>query len=311
MGDSRSLSNRRLTILAALLPSHRTDRHACGTGQASGRISPSTCSLKQGRFMQRICCLFLAIFLVSGCAKIATEAGMGPKGETGPAGTSLAYEHTVTISVSPQQIPERMSAVREACVTASLAHCSLIRFEETAGSRPSGLVVIRLEPDGVEPIVALASEGGVIGSHQTRAEDLAEPVADANRLQQQLESQRTLLLEFKARTDISVADMLSIARELAAVESQLLEVERSQAELGRRIETNLLTIRYTSENEEGQWARIGAAVSDSASSFVGGVVEAIELVAFGLPFLLLAFPLALLWRFMWRRATRNRNRDET
>ena len=38
-----------------------------------------------------------------------------------------------------------------------------------------------------------------------------------------------------------------------------------------------------------------------------GVTEALAMVGYGLPFLVIAFPLALLWRALWRWATRRRD----
>jgi hypothetical protein len=261
--------------------------------------------------MPRFCVALVTLLFVVGCNKSSVEGAGGIRGESGSAGSSLAYEHTVAIALSPSLIPTRMSALREACVNASIVRCDLLRFEETAGDSPSGLLVLRLAPEGVEPIVALAADGGVIGSHLTRAEDLAEPVADMERRREQLETQRSILHEFRSRKDLSVADMLSIARELSLLESQLAEVERGGAALGRRVETNLLTVRYTSDGEHDRWSRISTAVGESADSFIDGAIEAIELAAFGLPFVLLAFPVALLWRWLWRRATRRPRGDAT
>jgi hypothetical protein len=42
---------------------------------------------------------------------------------------------------------------------------------------------------------------------------------------------------------------------------------------------------------------------------VNGVGQVLELSGQGLPFLILAFPLALLWRWTWRRATRGHRKD--
>jgi hypothetical protein len=261
--------------------------------------------------MPRFVVLLLTLLLVAGCNKSSIEGAGGVRGESGSAGSSLAYEHTVAIAISPSLIPARMSSVRQACIDATIAQCDLLRFEETTGERPSGLLVLRLAPAGVEPMVVLAADGGVIGSHVTRAEDLAEPVADTERRREQLESQRSILYEFKSRKDLSVADMMSIARELSLLETQLVEVERGGAAFARRVETNLLTVRYTSDGELGRWARVRIAIGESADSFIDGAIEAIELAAFGLHFVLLAFPVALLWRWLWRRATGRRRGDAT
>lgn len=261
--------------------------------------------------MARFTLLLLAVLLIAGCTRNSFDGSGGVRGEQGSPESSLAYEHTVSIALSASQIGARMAAVRDSCVEATFAECSLLRFEETAGDFPSGLLTVRLAPDGVEPIVALAATDGAISSHVTRAEDLSKPSADMAREREQLEAQRTIIRDFQSRKDLSAADMIAIAQELSSIESRLADVERDQATLERRVETNLLTIRYTSRTEEGSWARIRSAVGESVNSFVNGTVEAIGMAAFGIPFILVAFPLALLWRWMWRRATSRHRTDAT
>lgn len=70
------------------------------------------------------------------------------------------------------------------------------------------------------------------------------------------------------------------------------------------METNLLTLRYNSALETSAWSEIASSVRDSGESFAEGVVETVGMIAFGLPFILVAFPLALLWRWAWRKFTR-------
>lgn len=256
--------------------------------------------------MARFLLILLVMLVVSGCSRDSFEGAGRVQGEQGSPESSLAYEHTVSIALSASQIGEKMAEVRDSCTEAVFGECDLLRFEETAGDFPSGLVVIRLAPAGVEPIVAMAAEGGAVSSHVTRAEDLSKPAADAVREREQLEAQRAVIREFQSRGDLSVADMISIAQELSSIESRLTEVERSQSTIARRVETNLLTIRYSSRAEKGGWARIRSAAGGTVDSFVDGTVEAIEIAAFGIPFLLVAFPLALLWRWMWRATSRRR-----
>ncbi len=259
--------------------------------------------------MSRFWGILVVLLAVAGCSRTAPDGAASLTGQTGSPGSSLAYEHTVSIALPAPEIAARMVAVREACVTGAFVECSLLRFEETTDERPSGKLVVRLAPAGVEPIVALAADGGVVGSHITRAEDLAEPVADLDRQLTQLQSQRSILDQFQSRDDLSVADMLALAREISSLETKLAEIAQGQAALGRRVETNLLTIRFDGTLDESGGARIRVALGESASSFIEGLEEAIRLAALGLPFVLIAFPVALAWRWTWRRATRTRPGD--
>ncbi|MGY6517683.1 MAG: DUF4349 domain-containing protein [Lysobacteraceae bacterium] len=254
--------------------------------------------------MTRLLALLLVIVLVGGCSRNAFEGPAGFRGEQAGPGSSLAYEHIVSVGLPAPQISTTLVALRDSCTEGTFGNCSLIRFEETAGDFPTGQLVVRIDPAGVEPMVALAAEDGTVSSHLTRAEDLAKPAADASRERGELESRRTIIQEFQGRDGLSVADMIAVAQELSTIESRLKEIERDQDTIAHRVETNLLTIRLLSRGEEGGWTRIRSAAGGALASFVDGTVEVIGMAAFGIPFLLVVFPLAILWRWMWRRATR-------
>lgn len=254
--------------------------------------------------------LLLGAMALSGCVKNTTLDAPGTEGEVGKPGTSLAYEHTISVQVADDALAERMKAVREACADERFGHCSLLKFEESSGRFPSGVVSVRVAPASVEPLVALASVEGSIGSRATHAEDLAVAVADATRERDQLTAQRTQLLAFQNRKDLAVADMIALAHEIAVVESTLADLTQTSANLQRRVETNLLTIDFRAMQTRSRWSSVGNSLSDSLDSFLDGTSDAIEMIAFGLPFLILLFPLALFWRWLWRRVTLRKTSTE-
>jgi hypothetical protein len=239
------------------------------------------------------------------CAKKSSvEPGQSIAGEQSKPGASLAYEHTVAITAPREGFDQRLEAVRAACLDERFGACSLLSFEQSSDYRLSGSISVRLVPDAVEPLVALATEGGEQGSRTTRAEDLAEAVADTAAHLERLQLQRSSLLQYQSRPDLSVSDMLTIARELSAIEAELQGHERSAANQTRRLETNLLTFAFTTPYEDSRFTRLSEALADSLDTAIEGVTDAIGFVAYGLPILIVAFPLALFWRMLWRRATR-------
>ncbi|HRQ65607.1 MAG TPA: DUF4349 domain-containing protein [Xanthomonadaceae bacterium] len=247
------------------------------------------------------------ILAVVGCSdKRTMEPGIAVHGESAKPNAFLAYEHTVLIAYADDIVAARMAIVRDACVEERFGACSVLLFNVTAGERAHGALSVRAAPEAVEPLVALAGEGGRIGSRETRAEDLARAVADTSEQRQRLELNHGRLLEFQARSDLSVGDMLTIARELASVEAQLQQLARTAAEQQRRIESNLLTMRFSVDSRTSRIGRIGDAFDGVLDSAADGVAEAVEWLAFGLPLLLVAFPVALLWRLLWWRFTRGR-----
>lgn len=251
--------------------------------------------------------LLAALALVaSGCSekKSPTESDTQLTGEVAKAGSLLAYEHTIDVSTTKDMIEPRVAAIRSACIEAKFGACNLLASEVSSGEyHSSGRIVVRVVPEAVEPLSAMASEGGEVGSRSTRAEDLAVVIADTAREEEQLERQRATLVEFQGRKDLAVSDMLSLASELASVETQLAELTKSQSIQQRRLETNLLTISLSARRDKSSWSSVPESLSEAMGSFGEGTAEAISTIAFSLPFLLLAFPLALLWRFFWRRLT--------
>lgn len=251
--------------------------------------------------------LLLLVFCLAlaACAKKSSvDAGPSVAGEQSRPGASLAYEHSVAILLPREGFGQRLEAVRSACLDERFGTCGLLSFEQSSDHRPSGSISVRLLPEAVEPLVALATEGGTLGSRKTRAEDLAEAVADTEAHLERLNLQRSALLQYQSRAELSVTDMLTIARELAAVEAGLQGHQRSAANQVRRLETNLLTFSFNTPFENSKLSRLGEALTESLDTAIDGIADAIAFVAYGLPILIIAFPLALLWRALWRRATR-------
>jgi len=254
--------------------------------------------------------LLIAVFAIAGCEKKAVHSEpSGSMGEQAKAGAFLAYEHTVRISSAGSDIAGQVNAVREACDSERFGTCSLLSASVDSGARADGEVVVRIVPAGVDPLVGLAAKDGTIRSRSTRTEDLAQAVADNERQQRLLENQRAKLESFQTRKDLSVADMLALARELAALETQMDGAQQVAAQQRRRIETNLLTIHFFSGTSDE--SRIGTSLRNLGHSFAEGVADVVEYAGYLLPFVLLGFPLLLALRWLWRRSTRPRGGAET
>ncbi|WP_440222530.1 DUF4349 domain-containing protein [Dokdonella sp. MW10] len=247
------------------------------------------------------------LVLLPGCKKSATAVGgesATVAGETSREGGFLAYAHAIDIDLPGTAIDARAEATRQACEQQHDGACSVLELV-TRGADGGSKLVVRLAPAGVEALVAEAARGGSVTSRTTRAEDLAEAVADTTRQQAMLEAQHAKLMEIGARRDLGVSDLMTLSAELASVESKLADTGREAATQRRRIETNLLTFEWRAPYQSpSRLSRLGGAFGDFGDTFVDGIEAALEWLGFALPSLLLAFPLALLWRWGWRRATR-------
>ncbi|WP_083640148.1 DUF4349 domain-containing protein [Pseudomonas sp. PA15(2017)] len=253
----------------------------------------------------------LALLTLTGCSPSGDgrpPAGAALLGETAQQGAFLAYEHSVGIRLPAGQVEPRLAAVREACSSQRFGQCDLLAIEQNQGAYQAASITVRIAPAGVEPMVGFAGDGGELQSRHTRAEDLAQAVSDTEQQRQRLERQRKTLLQHQARTDLSVSDMLALARELAEVDVQLADNTQQSAQQQRRLTTNLLTLSFSTDGEAaGRLARIGAAASGMLDNATEGATEAIRLLGYGIPFVIILFPLALLVRWLWRKANRVRN----
>lgn len=253
----------------------------------------------------------LLLATLAGCSDNGgdTSGAAALQGESNKAGSYLAYEHHVGIELPGERIAERLALTRAACLDERFGACSLIAAEESSGEYPRGELTLRIVPSGVEKLVALASEDGKQTSRLTRAEDLAQMVADNRQQRDQLLSQQQTLQQYQSRGDLAVADLLALAKELAAIEVQLQALNQEAAQQQRRLDTNLLTLSFNSPYQLSRLGLIGDAAARLLDNLAEGTAAMIEFVGYGLPFLVILIPLALLLRWLWRRITRNSARD--
>ncbi|TQT24862.1 DUF4349 domain-containing protein, partial [Xanthomonas perforans] len=134
------------------------------------------------RAMQRYATAMLLGWALCGCAKhhaeMAADGGAAAPAPPAAQGNALAYEHDVRIELPADQIGQRIAAIRTACQDAQFGDCALLAVEQEGGRDPSGRVSVRLAPEGIEPMVQLAGQHGDVAARSTRAEDLAQQIAD-------------------------------------------------------------------------------------------------------------------------------------
>lgn len=264
------------------------------------------------RALSRVLMSLLLVCLMAACKKEA----LAPPGDGAPEGVAgissktggfLAYTHTVGFEVDPDSIGERIAALQSACTDERFGACSVLSMESTSGRGARGSIAMRVVPAAVEPLVKLGGEGTQIATRRTSAEDLADAVADVSDSQDLLTRQRAKLLEFSERKDLAVSDLIALSENLAAIDARLQSLAQESAQQRRRIETNHLTLNFTSnlgweDESDFSFSRLWETF---ASNLMYGIDDAAEYAGFLLPIVVLFFPLALLWRWAWRLATRS------
>lgn len=208
----------------------------------------------------------------------------------------LAYEHSLSVQL-PDQVGKRLEEAQEACRTARFGLCHILTVQQREQNASASLTV-RILPAGVEPMIALArGEDGEVMRRETHAVDMADVVAENSRQMAQLESYAERLDALAKRSDISVADLISLAREQAEVQQKRDVLRQEGAQQQRRIDLHLLEIHFVEEGGENSfWKK----VPELGEHFSQGVYEALRLTLYGFPFLIPLFFILLLWRWAWR-----------
>lgn len=259
----------------------------------------------------------LVVVLLCGCAKKVAVGGdafeAGVAGAAAPAqmaarGKTLAYEHTVSLEVGKDELPVRLQALQQACNADREHGCTLLDIESSTSLQvPYGSVRMRLAPGGVESMIAAAGQGGRIVERRTHAEDLAEPVADTQRELALLTLHRNRLEEFLKSRELKVEQLLTVSKELAAVQTQIDGLGSYGATLQRRIDTELLTISLSVPQDQRRDA--DTPVRDALLAFGDNFREAFAQVllflAMVLPWLVVVVPGVVLSRVFWRWAKRD------
>lgn len=217
----------------------------------------------------------------------------------------LAYEHHAGIQLPAGEIPARLEQVQAACADARFGACVVLAVNQQGGERPSASATLRIVPEGVEPMIALAGDGARLGSRSTHAEDLAVAVRDNAATRDRLAREMERLQQFQQRPDLTVSDMISLSERIAAVEAQLESAARQDAQYRRRIDTQRLTLSFQPPTGEAGRSEIGQALRDVAGIFSTGAAWTIRTMAFLAPLVLvLAVAVALIRLVRRRRRTR-------
>jgi hypothetical protein len=220
--------------------------------------------------------------------------------------STLAYEHTVQIETPKELLAARVVAVRDACNADKQNGCTLLEISNrTIDDVPHGSVRLRVAPGGVDTLIKLASQDGEVIDSRTHAEDLAQPLADTERQLALLNLHRQRLMEFMARKDIGVEQLITVSRELATVQAQLEEFGSQRANLRRRVDTELVTLSWSAPVTAYQSAQtpIADALRSFGANFREAISQVIVFLAYVLPWLVIIAPGLMLVRWLWRRTS--------
>jgi hypothetical protein len=218
--------------------------------------------------------------------------------------STLAYEHTVVVELGTQHIPSRIDAMQQSCLAQPQGECEVLNVMQIGGDQPSGAVTLRVVPKGIDPLIQQAASDGEVAERTVHADDLAEAVADNTLRRSRLEKEHARLLEFQDRPNVKLGDMLKLSARLAEVESQLDCANQESAQQRRRIDKELLTVRFRPKGAEVGGSAVGDAIRDSMEIAGKSTAWLIRAVAASVPLLLVLVGAWMVWRSVRRRRAR-------
>lgn len=238
----------------------------------------------------------------------ATEADGGAAstlGVTVRAGSHLAYEIDLQITLPAPLIAARLEALRLACEAQTAAQsCSLLSIEQ---QQDQGSIEMRAAPEAVEGLTSKAIESGKVVQRKIKAEDLTQALDDNALATESITLQHEKFKALLSRADLAVSDAITLARELSDLEAASQTATRDRAVLQRRVETNFLRISFTAvqidEPAPGFWQNFSTEFEGFDATLAEALSEIILVLVYVLPLIFAMFPVAIIWRWLWRKLT--------
>lgn len=212
----------------------------------------------------------------------------------------LAYEHNVDAKVDVGKLLALHRSIVDRCIGDNEFQCVVLESNLQSGTYSSGSIRLRLLPGGVNNYLQLLDQGGEILARNSRADDLTDAVVDTEKRIDMLTKHQVRLEELGARETGNIDALLKIANELATVQSQLEFARGKEQRLAKRVKTDLLTIRLSSNQVSSKWGVVGDSIDSFGDDLAYATANAISFTASVLPWIPIVVLLAWLLRFFWR-----------
>jgi hypothetical protein len=213
----------------------------------------------------------------------------------------LAYEHTLVVDTSEETLTESFQAVTAACAADRENECTVLHSEINHGDYNRATIRMRVKPEGVGALAALAAGSGDVVRRSTHVEDLAKTIADINKRIAILTTTRDRLIKLEERGTDDVEALIKITTELTRVQGEL-EQAMGQSEYQRqRVDMDILNVQFIVEAGRSFWGPIRGALSSFGQNLSDGLADAIYAIPYLLPWLILIIVVGYILRKLWKR----------
>lgn len=250
---------------------------------------------------------YLLVFgLLYGCDASSSKheslsAGLASDASQREANPYLAYEHSIYIKSTHEDLETDYKKIVDACTADRINNCALLQSELNSGDYASASIRLRIAPAGVNPLLNLASGLGEISSQSTHIEDLSTAIADSEKRIAMLTNYQNQMLELQKQKNIDIDSAMKIAQEIANIQSQLEETAGAAQYLKTRTKMDIINIRFSTSPDESFWLDITNALDEFSENLSEAIASVIIATAYLLPWGLLFYVLFLIVRFLWRR----------
>lgn len=217
-------------------------------------------------------------------------------------GEFLAYEHTVVVDTGEDKLADSFNSVTEACAADRKNQCTVLHSEINHGEFNVASISMRVKPEGVGALAALAADSGNVIRRSTHVEDLAKTIADIDKRVGMLTTTRDRLLELEERVANDVESLIKITTELTRVQSELEQTLGQSAYQRQRVDTDILNIQFVVEAGRSLWRPISDSLSSFGRNLSEGLADTIYAIAYLLPWSILIFFVGYLVRKLWKRS---------
>ena len=222
-----------------------------------------------------------------------------------PRSQFLAYEHSLTIEIDHDRLAEKFDTLLSSCAMDTKYECTVMQSNLSVGDHAYAVVQMRMLPNGIAAFTTIAADGAEVTARSTHVEDLESSIMDVRSRTAMLTATRDKLLEIEDKAATDVESLIRIASELSRVQSELEQLAGRSAHQTQRVARQVLNIRLSTQGSRSFWAPIGDALSEFGDNLSSGISDAISILAYLLPWLLIVYVLLYLVRIVWRR-TRSR-----
>ncbi|MCP5158700.1 MAG: DUF4349 domain-containing protein [Gammaproteobacteria bacterium] len=213
----------------------------------------------------------------------------------------LAYEHKITIDIPKEEIERVFNEIVSFCAEDAKNQCTILHSSLNTGDYPSGNIQVRVLPNGVDPLIHLASKQGKISNKSTDIEDLQDVIVNGNKRLEMLLQYQSRLTELEKKSSSDIESLIKITQELSKVQSDIEYAEGEKAKLLQRTQTDIVHILLHTSSYSSFWEPISASFADFGKNLSEGISQTIVAVAYLLPWAIIILSLLYFLRIIWRK----------